>query len=245
VRTRLLELSTIDISQIRKPSEEIIELFRRTPTSCFYDATVRPALGVLRGGLCMTEVRAVSYHGQRMVGPAGTLRFGRIRGVPSHPSKHRIRMSSATEQFPAGTVIVIEGVREERSVWGELATKKMVRRNMAGLVTDGFVRDLKEIRETGFTMFARGTTPIGYVPQYEVIEVNGAVNCGGVQVRPGDIIVGDEDGVVAVPSEMVEEYAKHIKEINYYEDKMREAIGEGKPSDQIYKSFHVAKYGLQ
>jgi regulator of RNase E activity RraA len=98
-----------------------------------------------------------------------------------------------------GDVIVIAGAFDMTlSVWGGVMAAMARQKGIAGVVTDGLVRDVAEIRASGLPVFAIGLTPVG--PTKEGAgQINLPISCGGVVVNPGDIIVGDEDGVVAVP----------------------------------------------
>ena len=93
-------------------------------------------------------------------------------------------------------------------------------RGMAGMVLDGAIRDIWDIRRMGLTVYARSATPATAVGHYATVAKNVPVECAGVTVRPGDIIVGDEDGVVVVPQERAEEVLKKAKEIDDRESGM-------------------------
>jgi 4-hydroxy-4-methyl-2-oxoglutarate aldolase len=105
----------------------------------------------------------------------------------------------------AGEIIVVDaGGVEDTAVWGGMMTEEAVQRGLGGAVVDGAIRDLADLRQTGFAMFCRAVVPRG--PHHGfggTIDASAAV--AGVPVRPGDIILGNEDGVVVVPLERASE----------------------------------------
>ncbi len=98
-----------------------------------------------------------------------------------------------------GDVLVVDaGGFADNAVLGGNMTNEAVRRGMAGLVIDGAIRDLAEIRDYGIPCFTRAVTPAG--PNFaEVGDVGGPVSCGGVLVKSGDLVIGDDDGITIVP----------------------------------------------
>jgi 4-hydroxy-4-methyl-2-oxoglutarate aldolase len=131
----------------------------------------------------------------RAVGPAFTVRTG-----PGGYSAVRQALAVA----PPGSVLVLAGSGEPgRAIWGEISTAIAIGRGLQGVVVDGVVRDLAALRESPFPVFALGTTPRG--PDREVAgEVDVTVVCAGVEIRPGDLVLADADGVVAVPERALE-----------------------------------------
>jgi regulator of RNase E activity RraA len=88
-------------------------------------------------------------------------------------------------------------------VWGEIMTRAAMRRGVAGLVLDGAVRDVAAIRELGFPVYCRAVVPRGPHKGFGGT-IDAPVACGGVSVSPGDLIVGDDDGIAVVPMAKVE-----------------------------------------
>jgi 4-hydroxy-4-methyl-2-oxoglutarate aldolase len=104
---------------------------------------------------------------------------------------------------------------------------------ISGLVTNASIRDGLAIKEIGFPVFSRGFSVKGTVK--ETLEsINYPISCGGVMVHPGDIILGDDDGVVVVPREEVSEVAKKAQERDTKEAKVMDLLREGKPLLEIY-----------
>jgi 4-hydroxy-4-methyl-2-oxoglutarate aldolase len=128
----------------------------------------------------------------RMAGPAFTVLA---------EDDHLPVMSALAEADP-GDVLVIATNGGSRAVFGELFATEARRRGLAGIVADGFCRDLRGLRGIGLPVFARGTTPrSGTTVSRSAL--GAAVVCGGVEVSPGDIVFGDDDGLLIGPAERI------------------------------------------
>jgi 3-hexulose-6-phosphate synthase/6-phospho-3-hexuloisomerase len=126
-----------------------------------------------------------------------------------------------------GDVIVINndgGVHV--APWGELATRSCMVKGVAGVVIDGAVRDVDDIRRLKYPVFARAMVPNAGEPK-GFGEINAEIRCCGEIVRPGDWIVGDENGVVVVPRERAYEVARRAREVQKGEERIREEISRG------------------
>ena len=100
-----------------------------------------------------------------------------------------------------GEVLVIDaGGYADTALWGGIMTRAAIKRGIGGLVIDGAVRDVAEIRELGFPAFARAVVPAGPHKGWGGV-IDGPISCAGCPVRPGDIVIGDDDGVCVVPLE--------------------------------------------
>ena len=124
-------------------------------------------------------------------------------------------------------VIAIHG-HPTNATWGELTSLFAQARGLAGMVTDGVVRDSREIVEIGVPIFARGLTPNSPLKDGPG-KINVPVTCGGITVRPGDILVGDADGVVVVPQELAETILEGVTAIQAKEAGIRAEIEAGLP----------------
>jgi 4-hydroxy-4-methyl-2-oxoglutarate aldolase len=126
----------------------------------------------------------------RLAGPAFTVRCRPGDNLMLHAAIHRAE---------PGSVIVVESGDVDYALAGGNVCAVAQRRGVAGFVLDGVIRDVAEARELGFPVFARGVIPIPGTKS-AVEPLNVPVRCGGVKVRPGDIVVADEEGIVVVPS---------------------------------------------
>jgi regulator of RNase E activity RraA len=131
-----------------------------------------------------------------------------------------------------GDVIVIDGSRSPAgAVLGDLVSTKARYRGIAGFVVDGLIRDLPAIRAMGdFPVYARGVTPIGPMHRGPG-EINYPIAAGGVVVNPGDVIVGDLNGVVVVPQEFAESLLAQLRERAAAESNYNEAVARGEFSN--------------
>ena len=166
-----------------------------------------------------------------MVGEAFTLRYIPARedlnGLevfrdPAHPQR------KAVEDCPPGAVLIIDSRKDARaaSAGGILVTRLMMR-GVAGVVTDGGFRDSAEIARLGFPAFhARPSAPTN-LTLHQAIEINGPIGCGDAPVFPGDVIVGDADGVIVIPAALADEISLEAIEMRDFEDFVQEQVRGG------------------
>lgn len=178
-------------------------------------AAVADALGST--GVLDPEVRP-AWRGARLFGPAFTVRC--------YPGSI-ITVHKALLEARAGDVLVVEaGNDASGALFGAMMATDAIGQGIAGFVTDGAVRDRQTLAELGFPVFARRATP--RVGTNRRVGTTGVpISCGGVVVRPGDYVLGDEDGVVVVPAERVAEIAEAVEAIRTKEDGWREGMAAG------------------
>ena len=130
-------------------------------------------------------------------------------------------------------VIVInnDGVTDV-APWGELATLSCKRKGISGVVIDGAVRDVDDIRAMKFPLFAKAVVPNAGEPK-GFGEINAEIRCAGQYIRPGDWIIGDESGVVVVPQERAYEIARRALEVRKNEERIREEIRRGSTLSEV------------
>lgn len=134
-------------------------------------------------------IRALWAPMPRLAGPAFTVRC---------PPGDNLMLHAAVYRAEPGSVVVVESGDARYALAGGNVCAVAQRRGIAGFVLDGVIRDVGEVREAGFPVFARGVVPIPGVKK-AVLPLNERVRCGGVAVDAGDVVVADEDGVVVVP----------------------------------------------
>ncbi len=141
---------------------------------------------------------------------------------PEHPQR------KAIESVPPGHVLVIDTRGETRvASGGQILTTRLKVRGAAGLVSDGPVRDSGEIAKMDFPVFcAGGSAPLNLI-HHHAIDLNVPIGCGGVAVYPGDVIVGDEEGVVVIPAHLVDEVAADAAEQEKLEIFLLERVQNG------------------
>ncbi len=184
-------------------SDETLEALKQIPTQTLIDA-----LWVKNWPQSYIEGARPLQLGQKMAGRAVTLRF-----VPHRPDlaadKPKGDQSAeyvAIELCGPGEVLVVDAMGwTYSSIGGDIKFFRLMQRAVGGLVTDGSVRDSAALKEYGFPVFSASTTAKQGPAEFWPWQVNDAIQCGGVLVRPGDAIVGDDDGVVVVPRSEVDE----------------------------------------
>lgn len=156
--------------------------------------------------------------------------------TPALSTKHSVEMIDHAQPGEVG-VIVMEGTLDIAAMGNLMGTAATVR-GMAGMVLDGAIRDIWDIRRMGLTVYARSASPATAVGHYATVARNVPVQCAGVMVRPGDIIVADEDGVVVVPQERAAEVLKKAQEIDDRERGMFPFIRQYKSLQKAIEKFN-------
>jgi regulator of RNase E activity RraA len=151
-------------------------------------------------------------------------------------AKHSIAMIDNAKPGEVG-VIVIENGLDVAGLGGLMGTAAKAR-NMAGIIIDGGARDLAEVRGLGLPVYSMSVVPSSSVGRYATVAMNQPVKCAGIDVKPGDIIVAGEDGVVAVPLERAQEVLKRAQEIDEREGKMVPLIKQYKALSKAVEIFN-------
>ena len=185
-----------------------------------------------RAGVMRSYLRPLSKD-TRFVGPALTVRL--------EPG-NQVDCLDALSVAQAGDVIVVDAAGEtETSIWGGLMAGLCKMRGVVGAVVDGAIRDTDETRDLGFFIFSKAIVPRSthspYSGRMEPIEVNVAIQCAGVLVRPGDLVLGDEIGVVVVPLEEAAVVLEKARAQAEKEEQTRAKIREGKTVEQLLAEF--------
>jgi regulator of RNase E activity RraA len=216
------------------PGDPLIAGFKST-----YPASVSDAVELVTGknGTMRYDMKLMA--GTNMVGRAVTALARPAapeQATPTLAVKHSVEIIDEAKPGDVG-VIVMEGTLDIAAM-GNLMATAAVERGMAGMVLDGAIRDMWDIRRMGLTVYARSKSPRTAVGHYATVAKNVPVECAGVTVRPGDIIVGDEDGVVVVPQERAEEVLKRAQAIDDNERGMYPFIRQFKSLTEAIKKFN-------
>ena len=188
------------------------------------------------------DVRPVAQKGKNMVGPAYTLRYIPAREDlnpisvfqdPAHPQRAGI------EACPPGAVMVIDSRKDPRaaSAGGILVTRLMVR-GCAGIVTDGGFRDSPEIGALEIAAYHKRPSAPTNLTYHQAIDLNVPIGCGDAPVFPGDIIVGDDEGVIVLPAHLADELADEAIEMTVFEDFVTEQVRQGRSIIGLYPATH-------
>ncbi|GHB32600.1 ribonuclease activity regulator RraA [Salinicola rhizosphaerae] len=183
-------------------------------------------------------VGPVMPKGQIMVGPAYTLRTIPARedlnGIdvfrdPEHPQRRAI------EQCPSGHVMVIDSRNDPRAASaGSILITRLMVRGAAGIVTDGGFRDSPEIGKLEIPAYHQRPSAPTNLTRHQAIDIDVPIGCGDVAVFPGDIIVGDDEGVIVIPAELAEEIAAEAVEMTAFEDFVTEKVKGGRSIVGLY-----------
>ena len=173
-----------------------------------------------------------------MVGEAYTLRY-----IPAREDLNPIEVfrdpehlqRKAVEECPKGAVLVIDSRQNARaaSAGSILATRLMVR-GVAGIVTDGGFRDSAEIAELAMPSYHHRPSAPTNLTLHQAIAINDPIGCGDVAVFPGDFIVGDDDGVIVIPSGIADEVAEECLGMTLYEKFVAKEVADGKSIRGLY-----------
>ena len=183
-------------------------------------------------------VQPLSPLAQSLVGEAFTLRYMPAREDLNQLAAFRDRghpQRKAVEECPPGAVMVMDSRKDPRaaSAGGILVTRLMVR-GVAGVVTDGGFRDSAEIASLGFPAFHTRPSAPTNLTLHQAIDINVPIGCGDAPVFPGDVIVGDADGVIVLPAHLADALATEATEMTAYEDFVTERVRGGQSILGLY-----------
>ena len=197
-------------------------------------ATPTIATALFRRGLrnqFIQNVRPLSPKKANMVGQAFTLRYIPAREDlntlevfrnPEHPQR------AAVERCPPGAVLVMDSRKDARAASaGSILISRLQVRGVAGVVTDGGFRDSPEIADLDIPAYHHRPSAPTNLTLHQAIEINGPIGCGDVAVFPGDVLVGDNEGVIVIPAHLADEIADETVEMTAYEDFVTEEVMNG------------------
>ena len=184
------------------------------------------------------DVHPLHAPGENMVGEAFTLRYIPARedlnGLivfqnRAHPQR------KAIEDCPQGAVFVVDSRKDPRAASaGAILVSRLHQRGVAGVVTDGGFRDSHEIAKLGIPAYHNRPSPPTNLTLHHAIEINGPIGCGDAPVFPGDVVVGDAEGVVVIPAHLADEVAAEAFEMTAFEDFVAEKVAEGRSILGLY-----------
>ncbi len=227
------------------------------------DKLLRVATSTLTGALFrrgyrnifMQDVSPLRVDQARMVGIAFTMRFIPSREDKNGPNAKQRPVAiqpKAMEECPPGHVLVIDSRGDARAASaGDLYIGRLKARGCSGIVTDGGFRDSEGILKTGLPAYLRRPTSPPSPIVHHPIDLNLPIGCGGVAVYPGDVIVGDCDGVVVIPADIADEVAEEAATTTLYEEFAEEEVARGRSltglfpmaGDEAKRDFEAWKTG--
>ncbi len=182
-----------------QPGFLIRRTFARTPThlvaqfGAFAAANLSDVMG---------KANTLDYRIKSVYAPAPQL-LGVALTVKARPGDNLMAMKAIGLAQPGDVIVIAGGFDTNYSVWGGIMSMMARRQGVVGVVTDGLVRDCEQIRKSGLAVYASGLTPVGPSKDGRG-QIGLPVSCGGVIVYPGDVVLGDGDGVVVVPQQEAE-----------------------------------------
>ena len=194
---------------------EIIERAKKLNVPLLLDGVKAAKLPIQNDGCMCAAINPVD-RGMCVVGTAMTVETANGDNFPIHVASYSVKED--------GYVMVIDGKGYDgRAYFGDLIMGACQAAGFAGMVVDGYTRDKDGNIELGFPVYSRGSMPRGPIKKDEG-NINTVIECGGVKVAPGDLVVGDSDGVCVIPREHIETVLAEAEKKLAYEDKRTETI---------------------
>ncbi|WP_080836918.1 RraA family protein [Cohnella massiliensis] len=172
-----------------------------------------------------------------VAGRAKTILSVDVHYLPADPYEKEIAAVDSVK--PNEVVIGCTNESRQNGLWGELLSTASKMRGARGAIVDGLIRDTKKILELGFPVFATGTKPVDSQGRGLVIDYDIPVLCGGVLVHPGDIVFGDRDGIVVIPSALADEVFRRALDKATRENHTRNELLEGRTLREVYDKYGV------
>lgn len=214
-----------------------LELFTHIETN-LYTAVIADALDELgyRDRAMREHLRPLTPD-VTFAGWARTIACVDVYHVPPEP--YALEIEAIDSLLPGEVAIVSTAESRRNAPWGELLSTAALARGARGAVVDGLVRDVRKIQSLGFPVIAAGIKPVDSKGRGLVIDYNVPVICGGVLVSPGDLIVADFDGVMAIPAAMVEETLERATEKVARERHSKAELLNGRLLKDVYEKYGV------
>ncbi|MBO1904319.1 ribonuclease activity regulator RraA [Microvirga sp. 3-52] len=184
------------------------------------------------------DVRPLNPSLGNMVGEAFTLRY-----IPAREDLNPISVfqdrahpqRKAVEECPPGAVMVIDSRKDARSASaGGILVSRLMKRGVAGVVTDGGFRDSPEIALLDMPAYHNRPSAPTNLTHHQALDINVPIGCGDVPVWPGDVVVGDGEGVVVIPAHLADEIASEAVEMTAFEDFVQEEVLKGRSILGLY-----------
>ena len=184
------------------------------------------------------DVRPLNPNLPNMVGEAYTLRY-----MPAREDLNTIEVfknrahpqRKAVEECPPGAVFVIDSRKDARAASaGGILVTRLMKRGVAGIVSDGGFRDSPDMAKLPFPVYHQRPAAPTNLTIHQAIDINVPIGCGDAPVFPGDVVVGDAEGVVVIPAHLADEVAAEAVEMTAFEDFVQEKVLEGRSILGLY-----------
>ena len=175
-----------------------------------------------------------------LFGRARTGLYRKVYHVEEGRNPYEVEIRLIDDLHPHDVALLAcDGPTERIAPWGELLTTAARCRGAAGCVTDGLVRDVRQIRAMGFPVFHGGIGPLDSKGRGEMVAMDVPVECAGVRVLPGDLVFGDVDGVVVLPQAVAAEALGRALDKVAAEDRTRAALEAGRTLKEVFDTYGV------
>src|SRR5271156_5469952 len=221
-----------------EPSRMTIDAKTLAALSGVSTATITTVL--LKKGLrnvWMRGTRPIRAGQPRLIGHAFTLRFGPAREDLATPESWSSPISTraAIEAMPEGCITVVDAMGvTDAGIFGDILCARMAKKGVAGLVTDGVVRDLAGVLGTGLPVWCQGAAAPASVTGLTFVNWQEPIGCGGVAGVPDDIIMVDDDGAVVIPRKLVADVAAVAADQERMEEWIMTQVNDGAPLPGLY-----------
>jgi regulator of RNase E activity RraA len=219
---------------------ELFDILRKVPTATI--TTMLLKKGIRR--CWMNGAKPLVLGGERLVGPAFTLRFVPVREDLATPESWASPISTraAIEAMPEGVIAVADAMSvPSAGIFGDILCARMKKRNVTALVTDGVMRDRDGVLRSALPVWCAGVAAPASVNGLTFVGWNEPIACGGCAIFPGDIIVVDDDGAVVIPKGMEEFVAQEGAEHELYESWVFSEVEKGVKLPGLYPPNDEAK----
>jgi regulator of RNase E activity RraA len=213
--------------------QRVVEVLRGVSTATITTVLLKKGLR----NVWLRGARPLRPSEARLVGPAFTLRFVPAREDLATPESWSSPRSTraAIEAMPEGAVAVVDAMGvTDAGIFGDLLCARIKKRGVAGLVTDGVVRDVDGVLGTGLPVWCRGQAAPPSVAALTFVNWQEPIGCGGVAVFPEDVMVADADGAVVIPRALVDEVVAAAPEQERLENWIMREIENGVPLPGLY-----------
>ena len=219
----------MNLRDFKRPDPKILDQYREV-VQC-YSASCVFADVQKRGGVMHSGIKPI-FRG-KMVGPALTVKLS--------PGDLQDPLAALHVAQPGDVVVIDAGGETETSIFGGLMGSLFKNLGVVGAIVEGACRDTDELRDMQFLIFSRAVTARGthtmFSGRKDDVELNVPVNCGGIVVNPGDMIVGDEIGVTVIPSANLKDVLDAARAQAAREEATRRRIAEGRTFEQLLEEF--------
>lgn len=182
-------------------------------------------------------IRPITLPGLTLIGRCRTTLWADMSHVD--PDPYRLELQAVDSCRPDDVLVCAASGSMRSGIWGELLSTASRNTGCVGVVVDGAVRDVAQMRRMQFPVFARGTSPYDSRDRQRVIDFDVPIELGGVTVSPGDLIAADEDGIVIVPQSAEAEVVRAAWNKVHAENQVRDSIRDGMSAAKAFETYGV------